>query len=57
MAREHGDAALREMIGDRRVEQRERGRVERGLRLVEQPDGTRRGEEARQREPPLLPGG
>ena len=56
MARHHGDAARFEVSFDGGVEQPDRGGIERGLRLVEQPDRTRRGEEAGERELPLLPG-
>ena len=45
-----------EMILDGGVEQPDRGGVERDLRLVEQPDRARRGEQAGQRELPLLSG-
>ena len=40
---------------DRRVEQLDRGGIERDLRLVEQPDRARGGEQAGERELPLLP--
>ena len=48
--------AVAQMILDGKVEQLDRSGIERGLRLVEQPDRTRCGKEAGQREPSLLPG-
>ena len=54
VARHERDAAGLEMILQRGVEQLDRSGVERDLRLVEQPDRARRGEQARERELPLL---
>ena len=50
MARDDRDAATLEMVADHRIEATHRQRVERGLRLVEQPDRAGRGEEPGQRE-------
>src|SRR6185312_16943990 len=54
VARHQREPARREMILQRLVEQLDRGRVERDLRLVEQPDRPRRRKQAGQRELALL---
>ncbi len=54
VARHERDAAGLEMILQRGVEQLDRSGVERDLWLVEQPDRARRGEQARERQLPLL---
>src|SRR5262249_26662129 len=57
VTRHHGDAVSFEVILDCGLEQLERRRIERDLRLIEQPDGALRSEQARERKLALLSGG